>query len=85
MTKKGQSSAPVKAKKKKPAKSKKHKTFILALERDDPERELEFEIDFQMSLTDAQRYEIMDRLVKDGRSTSKANGHQESPAFIARS
>ena len=85
MAKRTQKSSSVKAGKEKPSRPKKHKTFILALEKDDPEREMEFEIDFQLSLTEAQRYAIMDRLVKEGRNTSKANGHQKPPAFIARS
>ncbi len=32
-------------------KKKKRKTFILAIEGDDPENELEFELDFQATLT----------------------------------
>jgi hypothetical protein len=63
---------------------KRHKTFILVLEKDDPEKELEFELDFQMSLTARQRYEIMDRLVKDGMEFTKRDGHKISPAIVAR-
>ena len=65
------------------SRKKKHKTFILVLEKDDPEKE--FELDFQMSLTARQRYEIMDRLVKDGTESLKRDGHKIAPAIIARS
>lgn len=44
---------------------KKHKTHIPILDRDDPQKELEFEIEFQLSLAPAERYEAMDRLVMD--------------------
>jgi hypothetical protein len=63
---------------------KKHKIFILALEKDDPEKELEFELDFQMSLTARQRYEIMDRLVKDGMEFMKRDGHKISTSIVTR-
>ena len=64
---------------------KKRRTMILVLGKDDPEKELEFEIDFQLSLTPAERYEIMDRLVKDGLEIIKRNGYKKTPSFIARS
>lgn len=63
---------------------KKHKTFILVPEKDDPEKELEFELDFQMSLTARRRYEIMDRLVKDGMEFTKRDGRKVTPATITR-
>jgi len=63
---------------------KRHKTFILVLEQDDPEKELEFELDLQMSLTAWQRYEIMDRLVKGGMEFMKRDGHKIATAIIAR-
>lgn len=63
----------------------KRKTEILILDRDDPERELDFEIYFQLSLTIAQRYEIMDKLVRDGLSLIKKHGHKKTPTIFARS
>ena len=58
--------------------------MILALDADDPEKELEFELDFQLSLTAAQRYELMDRLVKDGLELVKSHGYQRTPSIVAR-
>lgn len=63
----------------------KKKTEFLILNRDYPERELDFEIDFQLSLTIAQRYEIMDKLVRDGLSLMKKHGHKKTPTIFARS
>jgi hypothetical protein len=63
----------------------KRRTFILVLDKDDPEKELEFELDFQASLTAAERYEIMDRLAKDGLEFVKRNGYKSTPAFVAQS
>lgn len=62
----------------------KRKTRILILDQDDPEKELDFEIEFQLSLTAAQRYEMMDRLVKNGLSFVKRNGYQNSPPIVTR-
>jgi hypothetical protein len=64
---------------------KKRKTLILILDKDNPEKELDFEIEFQLSLTAAQRYEMMDRLVKNGLGFVKQNGYQNSPPIITRS
>ncbi len=63
----------------------KRKTFILALDKDDPEKELDFEIDFQLSLTPEERYELMYRLVKDGLEFIKRNGYKNTPPFATRS
>jgi hypothetical protein len=67
------------------ASNKKRKTFILVLDKDDPEKELEFELDFQLSLTAAERYEMMDRLVKDGLEFIQRNGYKNTPAIVTRS
>jgi hypothetical protein len=67
------------------ATGKKHKTFILAVEGDDPEKELEFELNFQMSLTPAERYEIMNQLVKDGLALIQEHGYQNDTSVIIRS
>lgn len=66
-------------------KPKKRKTFMLSLEKDDPEKELEFEIEFQLSLTERQRYEIMDRLVKEGLKFVRRHGYKNTPAISSRS
>ena len=63
---------------------KKNKTMILILDRDDPQKELEFEIKFELSLTEAERYEAMDRLVKDGLELIGRNGYSKTPAIITR-
>lgn len=66
-------------------KRRKHKTHILILDKDDPEKELDFEVEFQLSLTAAERYEIMDRLVRDGLTLMKRNGHQDTSPIAIRS
>ena len=66
------------------ASRRKHKTFILVLDKDDPEKELEFELDFQLTLSAAERYELMNRLVKDGLRLVKQNGYQRNPSIVAR-
>ena len=63
----------------------KKKTYMLAMKNDDPELEIEFEMKFQFSLSDRQRYEIMDQLVKDGLEFVEKNGFENTPAIIARS
>ncbi len=62
-----------------------NKTHILILKKDDPQKELEFEIKFQLSLTTAQRYEIMDKLVKDGLEIIQKRGYSKTPKIITRS
>ena len=64
--------------------STKNKTHILILDHDDPPKELEFEIEFQLSLTAAERYEAMDRLVKDGLELLERHGYSKTPAIITR-
>jgi hypothetical protein len=44
------------------------RTYVLKLDKDDPEKEIQFEMDFLLSLTTAERFEMMFRasnLVKD--------------------
>jgi hypothetical protein len=60
-------------------------THILLLENDDPYEELNFEIDFQLSLTPSQRYEIMDQLVKDGLEFEHKRGYKNTPKIVTRS
>ena len=62
----------------------KGKTHILILDKDNPKKELEFEVQFQLSLSMKQRYEIMDRLVKDGLGRMKRHGYKPTPAIFTR-
>jgi hypothetical protein len=66
-------------------KKKKLKAFILAVDGDDPAKELEFELDFQMSLTPRQRYRIMHSLVKAGQEFELRNGYQPTSEVVIRS
>lgn len=63
---------------------KKYKTHILVLDEDNPERELQFEIDYQLSLTAAERYEIMDKLVRDGLKVLRKYEHTKTPKIVTR-
>jgi hypothetical protein len=60
------------------------KTHILILDKDDPKKELEFEVKYQLSLSAKERYEIMDRLVKDGLELIKKRGYNPNPKIITR-
>jgi len=62
----------------------KHKTFILALEKDDPERELEFELDFQASLTTQERFEMMFRRSREVAEHMSRDGYPKTPAIVKR-
>ena len=64
--------------------TKKRTTHIMILDNDDPKRELEFEIQFQLSLTPSERYEIMDRLVKDGLELMIQHGYSTTPKIVTR-
>ncbi len=66
------------------ASTRKHKTFILAVDGDDPEKELEFELEFQMSLTPVERYEIMNQLVKDGLALIQERGYKNDTSVVIR-
>ena len=63
---------------------KRHRTFILALEKDDPEKELEFELDFQASLTTQQRFKMMFDRSGEILEMMKRNGHRKSTQIIKR-
>jgi hypothetical protein len=62
----------------------KKKTHILILDKDDPKRELEFEIRFMLSLTQAERYKLMERLVSEGLKQKKRNGYKATPSIVTR-
>jgi len=60
------------------------KTHILILDKDDPKKELEFEVRFQLSLSMKERYEIRDRLVKDGLKLIEKRGPIKGPMIVTR-
>ncbi len=63
---------------------KKRKTHILVIDNDDPKKELEFEIQFQLSLTEKQRYKRMMKLFKQTMDMVKKNDYPKTPAIISR-
>jgi hypothetical protein len=63
---------------------KKKKTHILSLEKDDPKKELEFEIAFQLSLSSSQRYKRMIKLFNQNKNFINKNERQKTPAVISR-
>lgn len=64
---------------------KSRKTFILQLDKDDPKRELEFEVAFNLNLTEKQRYKRMMKLLKLTFKTVKKHDYQKNLAMIGRS
>jgi len=63
---------------------KKKKTHILSLENDDPEKELEFEIAFQLSLSSSQRYKRMIKMLKQNKSSINKNERKKTTVIISR-
>jgi len=63
---------------------KKKKTYILSIEKDDPKKELEFEVAFQLSLTSSQRYKRMIKMFKQNMDSINKNERQKTPAIISR-
>lgn len=63
---------------------KKKKTYILSIEKDDPKKELEFEVAFQLSLTSSQRYKRMIKMLKQNMDSINKNERQKTPAIISR-
>ena len=63
---------------------KKKKTNILSLENDDPKKELEFEIAFQLSLSSSQRYKRMIKMFKQNKTIINKNERKKTPAVISR-
>ena len=62
----------------------KNKTRMLILDRDDPKKELEFEIEFMLSLSATQRYKMMNRLVRQGLKLMRKNEYKRTPSVVAR-
>jgi hypothetical protein len=63
---------------------KKKQTNILSLENNDPQKELEFEVAFQLSLSEKQRYAIMKKLNRQTIAMIKNNDDQKTPAIFSR-
>ena len=57
---------------------------ILKLDRDDPKRELEFELDYLMSLTTQQRFEMMIKRSNEVKEMLIRYGHRKSVETIER-
>ena len=62
----------------------KQKTMILSIDNDDPQRELEFEVAFQLSMTTKQHYARMKKLVNQTMEVVKKSDHKKTPAIISR-
>ena len=62
----------------------KKRARILILDHDDPRKELEFEIEFQLSLSPVERYEAMHQLVEAGLELIGRNGYSKTPAIVTR-
>ncbi len=59
-------------------------TRILKLERNDPQRELEFDLDYLLSLTSEERYRLMLRRSTDALERMIRNGHLRPVEIIKR-
>lgn len=62
----------------------KHKTHILKLKRDNPKKELQFEIDYQSSLTTKERFEMMFKRSNQLKEMLIKNGHRKPFEIIKR-
>ncbi len=62
----------------------KNKTRILVLDHDDPEREFEFELDWLMSLTTQQRFEMMLKRSNEIKEMLIRHGHRKPVEIIKR-
>ncbi|MBX2990777.1 MAG: hypothetical protein KF749_06355 [Bacteroidetes bacterium] len=60
------------------------KTFILAVEGDDPEKELEFELDFQETLTTSERFQMMLDGTKNLQKMWARHGHRKHTSILKR-
>ncbi len=64
---------------------KRNKTQILSLENDDPKKELEFEIKFQLSLTVSQRYKRLLKMFEKNKNLLGKHERQKTTTIISRS
>ena len=58
--------------------------MILKLPKDDPEREREFELQYLLSLTTAERFEMMNRSSREIMQMLIRNGHRKPFEIIKR-
>lgn len=63
----------------------KRKTYIFALDSNDPEKELEFEVLFQLTMSTKQHYARMKKLVKQTMEVVKKNDYPKTPTIVSRS
>ncbi len=61
-----------------------HRTYVLKLDKDDPDKEIQFEMDFLLSLTTAERFEMMFRASNLVRDILIRNGHRKPSEIIKR-
>jgi hypothetical protein len=61
-----------------------HRTYVLKLKQNDPKKELEFEIDFQASLTTRERFEMMFKKSNQIKELLFKNGHRKTFEVIKR-
>jgi len=61
----------------------KRKTLMLSLDKDDPQKELEFEVMYSLTLTSKERYKRMERLLRLGKSFKK-HDRKITPSIFAR-
>jgi hypothetical protein len=62
----------------------KHKTYVLKIKGNNPKKELEFEIDFQSSLTTQERFEMMFKKSNQIKEQLLKNGHRKPFKVIKR-
>lgn len=65
-------------------KKKKRKTWILKLDRDDPEKEIDFEIRYQMTLTTEEHFKRMISRSSQIAKMMAAHGHKKTPGMFQR-
>jgi hypothetical protein len=61
-----------------------YKTYVLKLKGNNPKKELEFEIDFQSSLTTRERFEMMFKKSNQIKELLFKNGHRKTFEVIKR-
>ena len=64
---------------------KKRKTYICQLDHDDDDKALEFELEFQKSLTTNERFEMMFEISNRIKEILIKNGHRKPTEIIQRS
>ena len=58
--------------------------MLLKLAKDDPQREFEFELDYLLSLTTRQRFEMMERASRQVMLTLIRHGHRRPSEIVKR-